>query len=391
MAAGIHTPVTDLPTDRTAELPALREEVRAFLAEDLEAGRWQPRPDSWMTGFDPALSRRLGERGWLGMTWPVALGGGGRSNLERYAVVEELLAAGAPVAAHWFADRQVGPMLLAHGSDEQCSRFLPGIARGELHFAIGMSEPDAGSDLAAVRTRATRVAGGWSVSGTKVWTSHAHRCHFMVALCRTEARTDGDRHAGLSQLLVDLAAPGVDVRPIRSLNGQHDFNEVVLTEVFVEDRDVVGEIGRGWQQVTSELSFERSGPERFLSTMPLLTSLCEQLEGGARPAAAVPVGCLAARLTALRELSLGVAGRLERGEPAAVDAALVKDLGSRYEREVTAVARQLAPLEPDLGSRQPLARLLGEAILGSPGRTLRGGTSEILRGIVARDLYASGV
>jgi alkylation response protein AidB-like acyl-CoA dehydrogenase len=365
---------------------ALREEVRSFLADEREAGRFEPVCDSWLSGFDADFSRRLGERGWLGMTWPERYGGHGRSTLERHAVTEELLAAGAPVAAHWVADRQSGPLLLRHGTEEQRERLLPAMARGECYFAIGMSEPDSGSDLASVRTRAERTDGGWRVTGTKVWTSNAHHCHHFVILCRTAPRDDADRHAGLSQLLVDLHAPGVDVRAIRVMTGEPHFNEVILDDVFVPDADVVGEIGGGWAQVTGELAFERSGPERFLSTLPVLAALVDALGPAADARAAERLGGLVARLSALRALSIEIAGRLQAGEDPAVDAALVKDVGTRFEREVTALARELCPVAPDLDSDDPLATAVAQAVLSSPGGTLRGGTNEILRGIVARSL-----
>ena len=261
------------------ELPeaavALRAEVRSFLAQEIAAGAFVPHCDAWLSAPDKAFSRRLGERGWLGMTWPRIYGGHERSALERYVVIEELLAAGAPVAVHWIADRQTGPLLLRFGTEEQRQRFLPGMARGEIQFAIGMSEPDSGSDLASVRTTARKVDGGWRLAGTKVWTSGAHLADAMITLVRSEPLGD-DRHLGLSQVIVDLKGPGVEIQPIRLLTGEHHFNEVLLRDCFVPDGMVVGNLGEGWKQVTSELAYERSGPERFLSTFPLLAArACE--------------------------------------------------------------------------------------------------------------------
>lgn len=346
---------------------ALREEVRAFLA----AESFVPRCNQWMDGHDPSFSRKLGERGWIGMTWPTRYGGGGRSALERFAVTEELLAAGAPVAAHWFADRQVGPQLLRYGTEEQRERFLPAITRGECFFAIGMSEPEAGSDLAAVRTAAERVDGGWRVRGRKTWTSHAETNHHMITLCRTST-DDGEKHAGLSQLIVDLRAEGVEVSPIATLDREAHFAEVVLTDVFVPDANAVGEIGAGWHQVTSELAYERSGPERFLSVMPLLRSV----DGSGEPDR---LGRLYARLIALRRLSHEVARTLESGAAPDVEAALVKDLGTIFEQDVVEGLRGLPGSEG----------LIADAQLAAPSFTLRGGTTEVLRGIIGRMLVAS--
>ncbi len=214
------------------------------------------------------------------MTVPKEYGGHGRSFIERFAVTEELLAGGAPVAAHWIADRQIVPSLLKYGTEAQKREFLPEIAAGRCFFGIGMSEPDSGSDLASVRTKATRVDGGWSLTGTKVWTSGAHHAHAFIVLARNAPVDPAHRHAGLSQFIVRFAGPGVEVRPIISMNGGHHFNEVILDEAFVPDDMVFGEIGDGWRQVTSELSFERSGPERFLSTFTVLAACADEMAAG---------------------------------------------------------------------------------------------------------------
>lgn len=367
-------------------LDEVRARVREFLVEEQARGLWRPRVDAWLAGWDERFSKDLAARGWVGMTIPGAYGGHGLGAMDRYVVTEELLAAGAPVAAHWIADRQIAPSLLRFGSEEQRERFLPGIAAGEVYFGIGMSEPDAGSDLASVRSRAVRVDGGWELNGSKVWTSGAHRAHAFFALVRTSPTVAGDRHAGLSQLIVLLDSPGVDIRPIRSLTGAHHFNEVVFDHVFVPDSMVLGEIGSGWRQVTSELAFERSGPERYLSTFPLLTALLREVHGldaGGR----ADLGRLVASSWTLRRMSLAVAGALDAGQTPNLAATVVKDLGTRFENEVIDVARRLRPaVLPEPGGGSGYAELLAEAVLHAPGFTLRGGTNEILRGIVARGL-----
>ncbi|GAA1831719.1 acyl-CoA dehydrogenase family protein [Pseudonocardia ailaonensis] len=375
------------PVDLPGRVAGLRAEVRSFVADELAAGAWTPREDTWLSGWDERFSTELGKRGWLGMTVPTEYGGHGRGALERYVVTEELLAAGAPVAAHWVADRQIGPSLLRFGTEEQRQAFLPGIARGEIYFGIGMSEPDSGSDLASVRSRADRVDGGWELTGTKVWTSGAHHAHAFFALVRTSPKDDTDRHAGLSQLIVELDRPGITIRPIPLLTGAHHFNEVVFDKVFVPDTRVLGEIGQGWHQVTSELAFERSGPERYLSTFPLLVALlreisAQDLDAGRRR----DLGGLVARYWTLRRLSLSIAGALEAGEAPELSAAVVKDLGTRFENEVIDAARLLWSVPPDPRAEAGYARLLADAVLHAPGFTLRGGTNEILRGIVARGL-----
>jgi len=345
------------PPPRSDRAEALRQEVRAFLAKELADLPPRRRIESWM-GFDPAFSRKLGEKGWIGMTWPKAYGGEGRSAAERYVVLEELLAAGAPVAAHW-------------------------IAAGELYVCIGMSEPDAGSDLAAVRTRAERVADGYRINGTKLWTTNAHRSHFMILLCRTGPGTGRE---GLSQLLVDLATPGIRINPVEDLAGHRHFNEVVFEDVLVAPTALIGGEGRGWAQAMAELSLERSGPERFLSTYPLLAELVHVLGEEPSEAAAAAVGRLAAHLMTLRHLSRSVAAMIDSGEDPSLQAALVKDLGATFEQELVEVARSVVAVEPWMDAASEFSAALAYALLSAPSFSLRGGTREILRGIIARGL-----
>jgi len=379
----IRLPAAKLP----AEAERLRAEVRDFLAETREAGAWTPQ-SNFTAGFSPEFSRTLGARGWIGMTWPRAYGGGERSYLERYVVIEELLAAGAPVGAHWIADRQSGPLLLRFGSEEQRQAILPRIVRGECYFSIGMSEPDSGSDLASVRTRAEQVDDGWRLNGTKVWTSNAHLNHYMITLCRTAPAGD-DRHAGLSQFLVDLENDGVSIRPIHNLRGNHDFNEVVFDDVVIPADRLIGQEGDGWRQVTSELAYERSGPERFLSTFRLLVALVDAVGRSPDARAAEAIGRLTAHLWTLRQMSVSIADLLERGEAPDIAAAAVKDIGTLFERDVAEAARLVVPVEPDKtggGNAPDFATTMAESLLEIPSFTLRGGTTEILRSIIARGL-----
>jgi alkylation response protein AidB-like acyl-CoA dehydrogenase len=364
----------------------LRGEVRAFLGKEIADRTPQQRGRSW-GGFDAEFSRKMGARGWIGMTWPKRYGGHERSALERYVVLEEMLAAGAPVGGHWVADRQSGPLLLRVGTDKQKDDILPRIAAGECYFCIGMSEPDSGSDLASVRTRASAVQGGFLVNGTKVWTSNAHRAHYMILLCRTGDKGE-QRHAGLTQFLVDLknTDTGLEIRPILDLSGEHHFNEVVFTDMFLPEDAVLGSLGSGWAQVTSELAFERSGPERFLSSFTLLVELTRALGPAPSERAAIALGRLVAHVLTLRRLSRSVAGMLQAGQNPAIQAALVKDVGTSFEQEIPEIARMLIAAEPDTESTQNFLAVLAHTILHAPSFTLRGGTREILRGIIARGL-----
>lgn len=367
------------------ELTKLRSAVRDFLRADRAEFGWQPAVDSWMGGWDEEFSARLGAAGFVGLTIPRRYGGHELGYLHRYAVTEELIAAGAPVAAHWTADRQVAPSLLTYGTEEQRERLLPKIVAGQLYSSIGMSEHGAGSDLAAVTSKATRTDGGWILSGTKVWTSGAHHAHQIVVLARTNPPDPQHRHAGFSQFLVPCATKGVRIEPIVSMSGAHHFNEVIFDQVFVPDVDVLGEVGNGWHQVTSELSFERSGPERILSTGPLLFAAIRTLGSGPAPddRTAAAVGELLARLISLRQLSLSVAHTLTEGGDAANQAALVKDLGTRFEAESVELISDLL----ELAAPNPeVETMLRTAWLHKPMFTLRGGTNEVLRGVIARGM-----
>jgi alkylation response protein AidB-like acyl-CoA dehydrogenase len=343
------------------------------------------RARSW-GGFDREFSRRVGARGWIGMTWPKKYGGHERSYLERYVVLEEMLAAGAPVSAHWVADRQSGPLLLRFGTEAQRERILPAIARGELAFAIGMSEPDSGSDLASIRTRATKVDGGYLVNGTKVWTSNAHLSDYIIALFRTQVVPDR-KHEGLTQFLVDLRrTKGITIRPIVDLAGKHHFNEVNFTDAFVPDDARIGAEGDGWKQVTAELGYERSGPERYLSSIALIRELVREVGACPDDRGAEAVGRIVASLATLRRMSTSVAGMLEAGEDTYLEAATVKDVGTTFEQSIPELAHALLDVEPTIDTGSDLQQVLGYITQTAPSFSLRGGTREILRGIIARGL-----
>ncbi|MGH8764918.1 MAG: acyl-CoA dehydrogenase family protein [Burkholderiales bacterium] len=372
------------PVQLPPEAENLRKEVRAFLAEEVARGAFQPARNSWNT-FDAAFSRKCGEHGYIGMRWPKKYGGHERSALERYVVTEEMLAGGAPVGAHWIADRQSGNQILRYASERAKAEILPRIAAGTCFFSIGMSEPDSGSDLAAVRTRAAKVEGGWKINGTKVWTSNAHRTNYKITLARTSPKEE-DRHAGMTQFIVDLSKPGLTVKPIINLYGGHDFNQVIYDDYFVPDDMVMGEVGSGWKMVTGELAFERSGPDRFLSTYQLLLASIRAIGDQPDDRSANEIGRFVAHLATLRRMSTSIAGMLEKGAQPIVEAALVKEIGTTFEREVPEVFRQLLPTEPVLGRGDSYAELLGITMLRAPSFTIRGGTREILRGMIAKGL-----
>ena len=363
----------------------MRKRVRSFLREQLAAGAFVPRCSGW-TIFDREFSRSCGQAGFIGLTWPREWGGQARSTLERYVVVEELLAAGAPVGAHWIADRQSGPQILRHGSDALKAAVLPGIVRGELFCAIGMSEPDSGSDLASVRSRGERVDNGWRVNGRKIWTSSGHLADVMIGLFRTDPADPKRRHAGLTQFAIDLHSPGVTRRAIRNISGREDFSEITFDDVFVPDTHVLGQVGDGWKLVTGELAYERSGPERFLSVFPLLVECLRARPKADSPLVQAELGRSVAHLAALRRMAISIAAKLDAGGDPATEAALMKDLGNALEREIPERLRSLALTDPASAQVAPYRALLAHTIVDATSYTLRGGTPEVLRGMIARGL-----
>lgn len=365
---------------------ALRAPVRSFLEESLKGMPADRRARSWM-GFDADFSRALAQRGWLGLTLPKEYGGAERGPFSRFVVSEELLAAGAPVSAHWIADRQSGPLILKYGTEAQKHFYLPRISRAEAFFCIGMSEPGSGSDLASIRSRATRTANGWLLNGSKIWTTNAQHSHYMIALVRTSGEPQ-DRYKGLSQIIVDLSLPGVTIRPIVDLSGDAHFSEVFFDNVECPEDALIGEEGNGWAQVNAELAFERSGPERLYSSMVLVESWlrhCREnvAEGSVR---LETLGHIVSWLTVLRSLSLALTAKLARGESPAIEASLVKDMGTEIEQAIPRWIADVIGAEPEIAASAELRRTVSYLEQLAPSFSLRGGTREIMRGIIARGL-----
>jgi alkylation response protein AidB-like acyl-CoA dehydrogenase len=362
----------------------LRPIVRDLVARHVAGLPLDQRARSWQ-GFDAAFSRVLGKSGLLGLTLPKTYGGHERGPFARFVVVEELLCAGAPVAAHWIADRQSAPLILRYGTEAQRQLHIPRICRGESLFCIGMSEPGSGSDLASVRTRAERTATGWVVNGQKIWTTNSMHSDYMIALVRTSG-TSADRHAGLSQIIIDLKAPGVTVRPIVDLTGDAHFAEVFFDNVALGKDALVGNEGEGWKQVGAELAFERSGPERIYSSVILLDAWVRHLQAVGRTDCAPLVGRLTAELATLRAMSIACTARLAAGESPVVEASIVKDRGTGFEQELPVVIGDDLAAHPDEAVGAELYRTLLYVTHVAPSFSLRGGTREILRGIIARGM-----
>src|SRR6202043_425248 len=369
------------------ECEKLRKEARAFLADEIAAGTFDPHSPQSGDSDVPGFSKRVGERGWIGMTWPKKYGGHERSFLERYVVTEEMRVANAPVRRFFVADRQSGPVLLKYAPEHIKMDILPRICRGEVCFSIGMSEPNSGSDLFAAKTKATRTDGGFLINGTKIWTSSAQVANYMLGIFRTSSSTKENRRHGLTQFLVDMKTPGIKVNPIGQLTGKADFNEVVFEDAFVPNDHALGEIDGAWKQATSELAYERSGPERFLETYYVLAELVRALGPDPDLRSAEGLGRLVAQLHTLRRMSVSVAGMLQAGKEPVVEGSIVKDLGTAWEQKLPARVRELAAfIEPEAANRATLEQQLAFATMVAPKLTIQGGTTEVLRGIIARGL-----
>jgi alkylation response protein AidB-like acyl-CoA dehydrogenase len=373
-------------TEIPAEDEAFRHEIRAFLNASIGAMEPDIRARSWM-GFDAGFSRQLADRGWLGMTLPREYGGADKGPFARFVMSEELLCAGAPVSAHWIADRQSGPLILKYGTEAQKQFYLPRICKAQAFFCIGMSEPNSGSDLASIKTRATAVSEGWLLNGNKIWTTNAQYSHYMIALVRTSGDA-ADRYKGLSQIIVDLSLPGVTVRPIKDMAGDEHFSEVFFENVMCPQEALIGTEGNGWAQVNAELAFERSGPERLYSSMVLLESWLQHCrQSGAEDGQTIAMlGKVVSWLAVLRAMSISLAGKLARGESPAIEASLVKDLGTGIEQAIPQLIGEVLGSSPQTPVPAHLRRTLVYLEQMAPSFSLRGGTREILRGIIARGL-----
>lgn len=369
------------------ETEELRAQVRDFLAEEMTAGTFSPFGGAGGDGFNAEFSRRVGKKGWIGLTWPKKYGGQERSFLERYVVTEEFRIANAPTRAHFVADRQSGPVLMKYAGEEICMHVLPRICRGECCFCIGMSEPGSGSDLFAAKTKAEKSSDGWRVNGAKIWTSAAQHADYMIGLFRTSSPTKENRRHGLTQFLVDMTLPGITVNPIAQMHGEMDFNEVVFEDVIVPATHVLGEVDMAWKQATSELAYERSGPERFLETFYVLSGLVRLLGESPDVRGAEGLGRLVAQVHTLRRMSVSVNGMLEAGKEPVLEGSIVKDMGTVWEQKLPAKARDLAAFaDPQSANFMSFQEQLDFATMIAPKLTIQGGSTEVLRGIIARGL-----
>ena len=376
----------------TASIERFRAEIGAFLDETLTE---QFRNDPAMVqegGFSREFTRRLGERGWLTLAWPKQYGGQERSHFEQLVYNEEMARSGAPGRAHMMAVSLVGPSVMVHGNDEQRAEYLLRIARGEVVFCQGFSEPGAGSDLASLQLRAERRGDEYVVNGQKIWTSDAHRADF----CWIGPRTDPDapKHRGISTFILDMRSPGITVRPLLSMGDHHHFNEVFFEDVRLPAANRVGEENRGWYHMTTTLDFERSGAAAFVGARQSLERIAryrrEQRADGASAGVAAAHRSELAQLfvetNVGRWISYRVVWQQSAGMIPNYEASMSKLFGSTLGPRIANAGMKVAGLWGQLRPGSPLAPLDGaleDAYVWGAAAGIRGGTNEIQRNIIA--------
>jgi alkylation response protein AidB-like acyl-CoA dehydrogenase len=371
----------------TAEQEAFRQEVRRFLQDVLTPDFRDALRQSEDEGFSPEFSRKLSERGWIGLNWPTEYGGLGKGAMERFIFNEELVVHDAPIGYHFVGERQVGLSLMRHGSEEQRRDLLPKIARSEICFCLGLSEPEAGSDLANVQTRAVRDGDYYIVNGQKIWTSHAQNADMCWLVVRTDP--DAPKHRGISILIVDMKSRGVSVQPLVNIAGTPGFSQVFFEDVQVPSANLLGEENAGWYILAEHLDFERAGIDRIANNQRAFED-CLELVRRAPSLGESRDRIIRQRLAELyielevgRLLAYRVAWLMDRGVIPNAEVCMSKAFGSEWCQRMANTVFDIAQL---YGAAAPteLRHRAMRSYLISAGDTVRAGTSEIQRNIIAR-------
>ena len=374
------------------EQEAFRKEVSDFLEEEIRNGTFQPMCDGWIQGYSPEFTGKMAARGWIGLSWPREYGGQGRSETDRLILTEELLRYGAPAACHWFADRQIGRSIIAHGTEEQKQELLPLILKGEAYIGLGMSEPEAGSDLASLQTRAVEDGDDYIIDGQKMWTSCARYMTHVYLVARTDP--DAPKHRGISEFIIDASLPGISIRPTIDITGSEAWGEVFYDGVRVSKRHLIGEKNRGFYQILNQLDYERAGLERLMGNYPLFKAIIEftrETERNGVPLCKDPLirdklARLQVEFEMGRLLTYRVVLVMEQGRAPNVEAAMAKAYCTTFEQRLASVATEMLGLYGQLVAESKWAPILGMAphsYLGSKGYSLQAGTTEVLKNIVA--------
>ncbi len=377
----------------TEEQEQFRKEVKVFLEQEIKQGLWQPSSDGWVMGYDPAFSKRVAAKGWIGITWPKEYGGQGRSWMDRLILTEEMLRYGAPAACHWFGDRQVGGAILAYGTEEQKRAILIKIVRGEAFIGLGLSEPEAGSDLGNLKTRAFEEGDYFIINGQKVWTTGARFLNYIYLVAKTDP--GAPRGKGISEFFFESNLPGITMRPLLDITGHEAWNEVFFDNVRVPKAALIGKKGSGFFQVLSQLDYERSGMERLMGNYPLFEAIIKfvkETRRNGKPMAEISL--IRDRVAQLRvEFEIGrlliyrVAMVMDQGKAPTVEAAMAKTYSTAFEQKLAIAASEMLGLYGQLQPKSkwvPLNGLAYHSYLASKGYSLQAGTSEILKTVFAQ-------
>ena len=376
----------------TEEQEAFRQEVRDFLEKELKQGSFEPSCDAWIQGYSPEFTKKVAEKGWIGLTWPKEYGGQGRSNIDRLILTEEMLRCGAPAACHWFADRQIGRSLIAFGTEGQKRELLPKILKGEAYVGLGMSEPEAGSDLASLKTRAVEDGDDYIIDGQKMWTSCASFMNYIYLVARTDP--DAVKHRGISEFIIRADLPGITIKPTIDITGGEAWGEVFYDGVRVPKSCLIGEKNRGFYQILNQLDFERAGLERLMGNYPLFDAIIQFTRETKRNGIPLSQDTLVRQKLAQLQIEFDV-GRLltyrvvlvmDQGRAPNVEAAMAKAYCTTFEQRLASVATEIMGLYGQLLAESKWAPVLGmapQSYLGSKGYSLQAGTTEVLKNIVA--------
>ncbi len=382
---------------------ATREKVQAFLAENLPQdwkGVGSLDGDAYWT-FVTTWRQQLYEGGWLGLSWPEEYGGAGLTDLDVVVVAEEFARAGVPLGGpnDVFGIQMLGNTLLQVGTEEQKLHFLPRILSGEYLFCQGYSEPNAGSDLASLGTRAVRDGDEWVINGQKIWTSAGHLANWIFVLCRTEP--EAPPHKGITFLLCPMDQPGVEVRPIRMISGESEFNEIFFDDARASNDHVIGGLNEGWRVAMTLLGFERGeraavSPIMFRQELDRLVEFARELGRLDDPLIRERLLQMHEKVEVMRFMGYDALTRFLQGHPPGPDGAITKIFWSEYHREVTELGMDVMGMRGlVLDGRHPQSAFATDdpgapnesgswtnVFLNARAGTIYAGTSEIQRNIV---------
>lgn len=378
----------------TPEQEQFRKEVRDFLESEIKAGAFQPSCDAWIQGYSPEFTKKMSKKGWIGLTWPKEYGGQGRSHTDRLILTEELLRYGAPAACHWFADRQIGGGILRYGSEEQKRTILPKIMAGEAYVGLGLSEPEAGSDLASLRTRAIESGDFYIIDGQKMWTSCGVFMNHIYMVARTDPNPETPKQRGISEFIFQTNLPGITITPTIDITGSTAWAEVFFDSVKIPKTAMIGEKNRGFYQVVNQLDYERAGIERLMGNYPLFDAIIkftkETKWGGDYICKDTLVRQRLAQLRTEFEvgrlLTYRVVAVMEEGKAPNVEAAMAKAYCTTFEQHLASLTIEILGLYGQLLGESKYAPILGMAphsFLGSKGYSLQAGSTEVMRNVVA--------